>query len=104
MNRGYETAEVEELTAKDFTAKELQWIVGMVGVCSVCGLAGYLANAWVVLGLVPVAVMVWAMRDREPQKEMVIGPENDQVFLPINDKDRGYWNKNAGVSPEDVNL
>ena len=43
----------------EFTRKELQAIVGFGGTCAVCGLAAYLLNAWVVAGLLPVAVMVW---------------------------------------------
>ena len=101
--------EVEQIEVHDFSDKEKQWITAMVGVCSVCGCAAYLQNPWVMLGLVPVAVIVWAMRE-VPPVEMVIGPEHDQVFLPAvprEDLDRAlavYKNRDAGVSPEDVNL
>ena len=54
-------SEKEIVLRHDFSVKEMQWITAMVGVCSVCGCASYLGNAWVVLGLVPVALMVWVM-------------------------------------------
>ncbi len=53
----------------EFSDREVQFFTGIVGICSVCGVAAYLANPYVLLGLVAVWYIVREFRPIEAKNE-----------------------------------